>query len=154
MKKISLAFAFVLLLTMGCETIDPSESGNLVAKTVDEDATLPNVILSKTKLHIQKYGQADSTKIFVLEGGPGSDFKYLLDLNKQVGSWSLLQNHEVIYFDYRGSGLSRRHPSKELTMDLLLKDFEELVNIISPNKKIIIIAHSTWWYLGGSVYKF
>lgn len=141
-KSIIIAIVFLAFTFNACTKLDPSEAGNLVPKTVEEDANIPSITLSKTKLYIQKFGKADSTKIFILEGGPGNDFRYLLDLNKQIGSWSLLQNHQVIYHDYRGSGLSKRHPTSELTLDLLLKDFEELVDKISPNNKIIIIGHS------------
>jgi proline iminopeptidase len=78
----------------------------------------------------------------MLEGGPGNDYRYLLDLNKAVNGWSLPQNYEVIYHDYRGSGLSRRHPVSELSIAVLLKDLEELIDRFAPNQKVILIGHS------------
>jgi proline iminopeptidase len=122
--------------------MDPNEEGNLVPKTVDQDASLPSVTLSSTQLHYQSFGNRDREKIFVLEGGPGVSYRYLLDLNKEVNGWSLPQNYEVIYHDYRGSGLSKRHPISELSIDVLLKDLEELIDRLAPNQRVILIGHS------------
>lgn len=140
-----------LLITFGllfsgltsCEMLeDPNQEGNLVAKTVTEDASLPSVQLTSTKLHVQTYGSANRTKIFVLEGGTGEDFRYLLVLNNSNNGWSLPQRYQVIYHDYRGCGLSQRHPLAELTLALSLQDLEELVDKFAPNEKIILIGHS------------
>lgn len=125
-----------------CEKLDPNTAGNLVANTVTEDFSLPAVQLSSTKLHVQSYGPADSSKIFILEGGTGEDFRYLLTLNSVFNNWSLPQHHQVIYHDYRGCGLSQRHPLNELTIALSLQDLEELVDKYAPNEKIILIGHS------------
>ena len=125
-----------------CKKEDPNEVGNLVHKTVEEDTSLPSVVLSSTKLHVQAFGNKDSVKIFMLEGGPGNDFRYLLDLNKSANGWSLPQHYQVIYHDYRGSGLSKRHPTSELSIAVLLKDLEELIDKFAPNQKVILIGHS------------
>jgi proline iminopeptidase len=141
MKKIFLITIAIATL-IGCKKNNPNEAGVLVAKTVDEDASIPSVTLSSTKLHVQTFGNADSTKLFIIEGGPGGDFRYLLDMNKTIAGWSLPQHYQVIFHDYRGCGLSRRHPTSELNIAVLLKDFEELVDKYAPNQKIIIIGHS------------
>jgi proline iminopeptidase len=141
MKKLSIT-AVLFCLFSSCTTIDPAEPGNLVPKTVDEDASLPGVTLSATRLHCQRFGSKDREKIFMLEGGPGNDFRYLLDLNKAINGWSLPENYEVIYHDYRGSGLSKRHPTSELSIDILMKDLEELIDRFAPNQKVILIGHS------------
>jgi proline iminopeptidase len=141
MKKIFL-FTIVVATLFSCKKNNPNEAGVLVAKTVDEDASISSVTLSSTKLHVQSFGSADSTKVFILEGGPGNDFRYLLDMNKELQGWSLPKHYQVIYHDYRGSGLSRRHPTSELNIAVLLKDFEEVVDKYAPNQKIIIIGHS------------
>lgn len=141
MKKIILSMTLFCCL-IGCSKIDPNIDGNLVAKTVLDDASIPSVTLSKTKLHCQTFGNKNGVKVFILEGGPGNDFKYLLPLNKVVNGWSLLQNYQVIYHDYRGSGLSKRHPTSELNIPILLTDLEELINVYAPNQKVILIGHS------------
>jgi proline iminopeptidase len=141
MKKIIIALAIVFSIA-SCSKMDPNEGGNLVAKTVTEDASIPNVQLSSTKVHCQTYGNASNPKIFVLEGGTGDDFRYLLDLNKEIAGWSLSQQYQVIYHDYRGCGLSQRHPINELTMANSLKDLEELIDYYAPNEQVILIGHS------------
>jgi proline iminopeptidase len=146
MKKLSL-IAVLFCLFNGCAKIDPAEPGNLVPKTVDEDASLPSITLSTTQLHFQSFGNKDREKIFMLEGGPGNDFRYLLDMNKVINGWSLPQHYEVIYHDYRGSGLSKRHPTSELSIAVLLKDLEELIDKLAPNQKVILIGHSHGGFL-------
>ena len=141
MKKLTV-IAVLICLFNSCTKIDPGEPGILVPKTVDEDASLPSVTLSTTQLHCQSFGPKNREKIFMLEGGPGNDYRYLLDMNKVVNGWSLPQNYEVIYHDYRGSGLSKRHPTSELSIAVLLKDLEELIDKFAPNQKVILIGHS------------
>ena len=141
-KAIIIAVVVFSFIINGCTKIDPSVEGNLVRKTVDEDASLPSVTLSATQLHCQRFGNMNNEKIFILEGGPGVDFKYLLDMNKIINGWSLLQNYEVIYHDYRSTGLSKRHPTSELSIAVLLKDLEELIDKVAPNQKVILIGHS------------
>lgn len=132
----------LFLIICACQPMDPAEPGNLVAKTVDQDLTLPALTLSRTKLHVQTFGSSNAPKIFVLEGGPGDDFRYMLPLNKVVDGWSLPQKYQVIYHDYRGCGLSRRHPLEELTMENSLKDLEELIDHYAPGEQVILIGHS------------
>jgi pimeloyl-ACP methyl ester carboxylesterase len=148
MRKLILIL-FTISILSGCKKIDPNEAGNLVAKTVTEDSSIPSVQLTSTKLHCQSFGSADSTKIFVLEGGPGDDFKYLLDLNKSINGWSLPQHYQVIYHDYRGCGLSQRHTMSELTIANSLKDLEELIDHYAPNQKVILIGHSHGGFVAG-----
>ncbi len=148
MKNIIIIFSLLFTIA-SCTKLDPNENGNLVAETVDEDATLPSMKLSSTNLHCQTFGNKDSVKLFVLEGGPGDDFKYLLDLNKTVSGWSLPQHYQVIYHDYRGCGLSQRHPKSELTIGNSLKDLEELIDKFAPNQKVILIGHSHGGFVAG-----
>jgi proline iminopeptidase len=148
MRNLIITLAIVFTIT-GCSKLDPNEEGNLVAKTVTEDLTLPSVQLSSTKVHCQTYGSSTNTKVFVLEGGTGDDFRYLLDLNKETAGWSLPQQYQVIYHDYRGCGLSQRHPINELTMANSLKDLEELIDYYAPNQKVILIGHSHGGFVAG-----
>lgn len=141
MKK-ELTIIIILLTLLSCSKIDPQEFDSLVRATVMENPNLPSIMLSSTQLHCQKFGNQMGTKIFVLEGGPGDDFRYLLDLNKNIDGWSLTNNYEVIYHDYRGCGLSQRHHLNELTTANSLKDLEELVEIFASGEKVILIGHS------------
>ena len=141
MKKLFNLFVF-LFIFVACSTIDPEEPGNLVRKTVTENSEITSVQLSSTRLHYQIFGNENGLKVFVLEGGPGDDFRYLLDLNKTVGDWSLTDDYQVIYHDYRGCGLSQRHPMEELTTANSLKDLEELIDLFATGEKVILIGHS------------
>lgn len=141
MKYITL-FLFLFWIFSSCEKLDPDKPGNLVPATVIENPALSSIQLSTTKLYYQTYGEEDSSKIFILEGGPGDDFLYLLELNKTVNNWNLSKNYQVIYHDYRGCGLSQRHPLSELTMQHTLEDLEELIDKFAPNEKVILIGHS------------
>ena len=142
MRTSVLGITLLALALTSCQQMDPSEEGNLVAQTVTEDLSLPAVQLSSTRLHVQTYGNPDSTKIFVLEGGTGEDFRYLLPLNNPVEGWSLPEHYQVIYHDYRGCGLSQRHPVEDLTIARSLRDLEELVDQFAPDEKIILLGHS------------
>ncbi|WP_128544790.1 alpha/beta fold hydrolase [Larkinella soli] len=139
MKK---ACFMALLALAACQSLDPAQPGNLVARTVDEDPSLPSVTLSGTRLHVQTYGDPKKTKVFVLEGGPGDDFRSLLPLNQAVDGWSLPANYQVVYHDYRGCGLSRRHPMSELTMAQSLGDLEELIDRLAPGEPVVLVGHS------------
>ncbi len=147
--RILAQFAIITLFFVACDVVDPDQDGNLVAKTVEEDNSLSSVQLSSTKLHYQAFGNSANTKVFVLEGGTGDDFRYLLPLNKVVNGWSLPQNYQVIYHDYRGCGLSQRHPTDELTMANSLKDLEELIDRMAPSQKVILIGHSHGGFVAG-----
>jgi len=44
--------------------------GNLVPKTVDQDATLPSISINGALLHSEAFGPEDSTLIICIHGGP------------------------------------------------------------------------------------
>src|SRR5262245_47876616 len=66
-------------LTLGA-CLDPDEPGNLVPKTVDEDPALPALQLADTRLHAEAFGDPAAPLVIVLHGGPGSDYRSMLDL--------------------------------------------------------------------------
>ena len=136
-------FGAVWATIPGCTIHDPTEPGLLVPATVDDDPSLPHVELEHTSLHVRTYGEPHRPKIFVLEGGPGADFRYMLPLALPVGDRRLADDYFVIFHDYRGSGLSRRHPVEELSLDVLREDLEELVDhFAQPDEPVILIGHS------------
>src|SRR6185436_6345991 len=54
-----------------CDGInDPSEAGNLVPKTVDEDPTIPSLALAGTVFHYETVGDPSKPVIIFLHGGP------------------------------------------------------------------------------------
>ena len=130
------------MVFVACNTLDPALPGNLVPPTVEDDPDLPSMAVNNTLLHVERFGDPDLPKLFVLEGGPGDDFIYLLDLLQRVDGYSLTDDYHVIYHDYRGCGLSRRHPLEELTMEESLRDLEGLVDALAPGQEVYFIGHS------------
>ena len=134
----------LFLCAPGCRLHDPEDPGLLVPATVEEDPTLPCVHLAETSLHVQTYGDPGNPKLFVLEGGPGSDFRYMLGLLDPVDQRRLQDEYFVIFHDYRGSGLSKRHPIDEISLDVLRTDFEALVAHFETDEEepILLLGHS------------
>src|SRR5688572_18481133 len=98
-----------LLLSLAFAACDIHSVGDLVPETVDEDATLPAVDVNGTRLHLETFGDPDRPAIVFLHSGPGDDFRAMLPLRNEVDGYRLEDDHFLVFFDQRGSGLSRRH---------------------------------------------
>jgi proline iminopeptidase len=146
-KPIVMAAAIISALTFaGCDEerfID--EPGNLVAKTVDEDLTLPSITVNGAMLHAEAFGNPDSILIVCIHGGPGSDYRYMLNCKDLAD-----HGYRVVFYDQRGSGLSQRFSKESYTdlgtgaLDLM---YDELSGVIahyrtSPTQKVFLIGHS------------
>ena len=122
-----------------------TEPGLLVPRTVDEDPSLPSITVNGALLHAEAFGHPDSTMIVVLHGGPGGDYRDLLNCKVLVN-----EGYRVIFYDQRGSGLSQRFP-RQFYMDLGLGAvnlmYDELSGVIahyrtSPEQKVFLLGHS------------
>lgn len=145
-RKILTGTFTILILLFSCtdgKTID--EPGNLVPKTVDQDASLPSITLNGAMLHAEAFGPENGTIIVALHGGPGGDYRYLLNC-KDLAE----KGYRVVFYDQRGSGLSQRFPKKSYTSlgaaaaDLM---YDELHAVIahyrkSPTQKVVLLGHS------------
>jgi proline iminopeptidase len=140
-----LAFAWLA----ACE--QAGETGNLVPPTVDEDHSLPSLALGDTRLHLQRAGPEDAPLVVLLHGGPGDDSRYIQPLTGRVDGWALADEHEVVIFDQRGSGLSRRHDGDDISLAIYLHDLEALVDRFAPNERVILIGHS-WGGMYAAMY--
>jgi proline iminopeptidase len=129
-----------------CTVLDASQDGNLVPKTVDEDETIPAVSFAGSKFHLASFGDARNPTIIVLHGGPGGDYRSSLRLKEpQVvagASYALTDDHFVVFWDQRGSGLSRRHDCNVYTLDRFDADLDALVDMMSPGRPVILVGHS------------
>ena len=144
-------FAFAVAGIAACEIHDPSDPGNLVPKTVDEDPTIPSLALAGTVFHFQTYGDPTKPVIVFLHGGPGEDFRAYLQLADRYDGYALTDDHFLVFWDQRGSGLSRRHDCGTYSLDVMEADLDALVDHVSPGRPVILIGHS-WGGMYASLY--
>ena len=138
--------AVTALLFFSCEKERfINEPGNLVPRTVDQDPSLPSITVNGAMLHSEAFGNPDSTMIVCIHGGPGGDYRYMLNL-KDLADYG----YRVVFYDQIGSGLSQRFPKgsyTELGTGALDMIYDELSGVIahyrtSPNQKVFLIGHS------------
>ena len=147
MKNVVLIlFGAILSFTIiSCEKHDLQEPGNLVPKTADEDPGIPSINVNGAILHSEAYGHPDSTLIVIIHGGPGSDYRYMLNC-KDLANYG----YRVVFYDQRGSGLSQRFDAGTYTslgpgaLDMI---YDELSGVIahyrtSPDQKVFLLGHS------------
>lgn len=131
---------------------DASEPGNLVPKTVDEDPSIPAVEVNGTRLHLETFGDPANPVIIFLHGGPGAgDYRCFSRFLYRYDDYALTDEYYLVMYDQRGAGLSRRHGNAEeaekhqladITLAHYLKDLEEIVEMYSPDRKVILMGHS------------
>lgn len=128
-------------LASACEKgeMDPNKPGNLVPLTVVEDASLPSIEVNGTRLHAEAFGPPDSALLVVIHGGPGLDYRYLLNCKAFAN-----EGFRVVFYDQRGSGLSKRHDKDSYTLDLMTDDLGAVIEHYrtSPNQKVFLLGHS------------
>lgn len=118
---------------------EPNDPGRLVPRTVDEDASLPSITVNGTKLHAETVGDPQNPILIVLHGGPGGDFRYLLNCKEFAKD-----GYFVVFYDQRGSGLSQRHPKSLYTLKTLEDDLGAVIRYYrrSPAQKVFLLGHS------------
>ncbi len=140
---------FTLCIFWGCqEELDINASGNLVPKTVDQDASVPSIRLNDAVLHAEAFGPANGPIVVVLHGGPGSDYRYLLNCKEFAN-----RGYRVVFYDQRGTGLSQRFPKSYYTMQVAYDDLSAVIAHyrISPAQKVFLLGHS-WGAMLASAY--
>jgi len=128
----------VLVLALG-GCLDPDESGNLVPKTVEEDPRLPRIEVAGTLFHAEAFGDPGAPLVITLHGGPGGDYRALLPLKALADD-----GYRVVFWDQRGSGLSKRHNWGDYTESTCLEDLRLLIEhvTVTPGQPIVFIGHS------------
>jgi proline iminopeptidase len=124
----------------GCkQEIGINQEGNLVPKTVELDKSLPAISINGTMLHAESFGNPNDPLLIVLHGGPGSDYRYLLNCTAFA-----VQGYHVVFYDQRGSGLSKRHPKSSYSIQLMLDDLSGVITHYkkSPAQKVFLLGHS------------
>jgi proline iminopeptidase len=130
------------LALVACDTMSPSEPGNLVPKTVAEDPLLPAIELNGTRFHLETFGNPANPVIVFLHGGPGADYRNLLRMAGRYNGYSLADEYFLVFWDQRGAGLSERSERHLLTIDQYTSDLNALADRFSPNRKIVLIGES------------
>jgi proline iminopeptidase len=116
-----------------------NQEGNLVPKTVEFDPSVPSISVNGTKFHSEAFGNPSDPMVIVLHGGPGGDYRYLLNNTAFVNN-----NYYVVFYDQRGSGLSQRHPKSAYTIQVMLDDLNAVIAHYKtgPNQKVFLLGHS------------
>ncbi|MBI2429109.1 MAG: alpha/beta hydrolase [Ignavibacteriales bacterium] len=142
MKKHFLCFVVAplfALIVSSCDTHELNEPGLLVPLTVDEDPSLPSIFVNGTQLHSETFGNPNDPMIVVLHGGPGGDYRSILNCGRLY-----TDSFFVVFYDQRGSGLSKRHDAGMITTEIFIDDLDAVITFyrISPGQKIILLGHS------------
>jgi proline iminopeptidase len=140
------ALMFTTLFFLQCsKDRDIREAGFLVAKTADEDPSVPSIKVNGAIFHSEAFGHPDSAIVVCLHGGPGSDYGYLLNCKDLVN-----YGYRVVFYDQRGTGLSQRFPYKHYTnlgLGALDQYYDDLSAVIQhyrtiPTQKVYLLGHS------------
>src|SRR5688572_18677042 len=120
-----------LVLLFGLVACEVHSVSELVPETVDEDPAIPALEANGTKLHVETFGDPSAPAIVFLHSGPGDDYRAMLPLRDEVDGARLEEDHFLVFFDQRGSGLSRRHDDPdELTLDLWIEDVGAVLDAV------------------------
>ncbi len=133
------ALAAAVATFSSCETLEWSEPGLLVPRTVDEDPTLPSIYVNGTLLHAETYGNPNDPMIMVIHGGPGSDYRGMLNCSKLAAD-----SFFVVFYDQRGSGLSKRYNKETYkTVQIFIDDLDAVIKYYrKPGQKVILMGLS------------
>ena len=148
MKRSFITLFGILSVLTACEKLDTHEPGALVPKTVDQDAHLPSIAVNHTQLHSEAFGNSTDPMVVVLHGGPGGDYRALMNCKELVN-----HGYYVIFYDQRGSGLSKREGKGTYSVQLILNDLSEVIRYYrsSPDQQVILLGHS-WGAMLASAY--
>ena len=127
---------------LACETLDPTAPGNLVPRTVADDPSLPAIDMNGSRFHLETFGNPANPVIVFVHGGPGIDYRSLLRLSERFNGYSLTDEYFLVYWDQRGTGLSKRQNKDVLTIDVYVNDLDSLINRYSPGRPVLLIGES------------
>lgn len=136
------ACTLVLLAVTGCHNI---KDRNVISNHQQVSSSKSGYIsVESGKLFYQRFGRGDP--VIVVHGGPGLDQSYLLPQMLE-----LAKDHEVIFYDQRGSGrsLEATLDPKYISSDQFAKDLETL-RLELGLKKVALIGHSWGGFLSMS----
>lgn len=107
-----------------------------VPATVADDPSIPHVTLDGVTFHAETFGDLANPVVVVVHGGPGADYRYLLNLQ------ALADDYYVVFYDQRGTGLSPRVDPAELTVDSSVEDLNRIVEHYGGGDPVNVVGHS------------
>jgi proline iminopeptidase len=133
------AIAATILIASCKKELTLDQPGNLVPKTVDHDPTLPAISVNGTRLHSEAFGNPNDPMVIYLHGGPGSDYRNGLQAKQLIDN-----GYYVVFYDQRGSGLSKRHDKNTYSLQLMLDDLTSVINHYrtATGQKVFLLGHS------------
>ena len=123
----------------------PAQARPQVPPTLELDASVPRVALNGYSFHAEHFGPADKPVLIVLHGGPGADYRYLLELK------ALADDYQVVFYDQRGTGLSPRVPAAHLSVQTFIDDLDAFVDAFGHGRPVHLLGHS-WGAMLASAY--
>jgi proline iminopeptidase len=140
-RRLPIALAAIGAMACG-DVLSPGDPGNLVPRTVAEDASLPAIEMNGSRFHLETFGSPANPVVVFLHGGPGGDYRSLLRLAGRYDGRSLADDYFLVFWDQRGAGLSKRHDRDELTNEIYLDDLRTLVDRYSPGRPVFLVGES------------
>lgn len=140
MKPILLLVGALCIFFSSCKReLTLKDGGALVPKTVEQDASLPSIAVNGTHLHSEAFGNPADPMVVFLHGGPGTDYRNAYNLKSLVSN-----RYYVVFYDQRGSGLSKRHPKNSFTLQQMLDDLSAVIQHYrnAPSQKVFLFGHS------------
>lgn len=136
---LSIVLIAAIAVTACKKELKVNEPGNLVPKTVTEDASIPAININSARLHAETFGNPADPMVVMLHGGPGSDYRSMLNAKQLAGD-----GYFVIFYDQRGSGLSQRQDKNSYTLRLMTDDLDAVISYYrkSKDQKIFLFGHS------------
>lgn len=145
MRKFIYCLVSIGLMLTACTDRNIDDPGRLVPKTVDQDDGLSAITVNGIRLHAEAFGHPDSTLIVCIHGGPGSDYRYMLNCRELANV-----GYRVVFYDQRGSGLSQRLSEKyyknqgEGAINAMYDELDGVINHYRthPTQKVVLLGHS------------
>jgi proline iminopeptidase len=141
-SKLIIAAAIILagIAFAGCKKeLNATDAGTLVPKTVEQDPSLPAISVNNALFHAETFGDPNNAMIVVLHGGPGSDYRYMLKCKAFADN-----GYFVVFYDQRGSGLSKRYDKDIYSVQIMLDDLDAIIRHYrkSDQQKVFLLGHS------------
>lgn len=137
--KIWIYLTALCLFFVSCKENNSIDTSQLVLPTVDENASLPSIFVNNTQLHSETFGDPTKPILLIIHGGPGADYRSLLNCKAFADD-----GYFVVFYDQRGSGLSKRHDADIYTTQIFIDDLHAVINHYQQDssQRVILLGHS------------